>query len=314
MDRITVSGTLPNFFNLPIWVAQDCGLFARQGIEVELYLNTAIEEVFAWVKDGRAQIGRNSTELVILDREQGGRQAIIAGNLNKLPFSFIVRPEIESFVGLRGKTIGVSSLAAGSSSLVMDTLAAHGMHHPADYRLLAMGPMITRWDMLRSGEIDGGLQGVPYNFLALDHGYRELPLGTGGAVPFAFACFSTDIEWGVQNRDVVERFLVAIVEAHRAIASDDASPTDVAHGHMKAYGFDRGYAERSRQLCVATQVFPPDGDISTAGLETLINLSSLIRSLPNRAFTKPDDYVDRSYLRAAWARLGSASVPPARAA
>ena len=40
------------------------------------------------------------------------------------------------------------------------------------------------------------------------------------------------------------------------------------------------------------------------GLSTLIGLSSAIRDLPTRAFTRPDDYVDRSYLRAAWQRLG----------
>ena len=304
MDQLTVAGTLPNFFNLPVWVAQDCGLFARQGIEVDLYLNTAIEEVFERVRDGRAQIGRNSTELVILDRERGGGQMIIAGNLNRLPFSFIVRPEIRAFADLRGKTIGVSSLAAGSSSLVMDTLAAHGLHHPADYRLLAMGPMVTRWDMLRSGEIDAGLQGVPYNFLALDGGFRELPLGHTGVTPFAFACFSADAGWAGRNRDLVERFLVAIVEAHRAIASDDAAPTDIAHAHMRDYGFGRDHAARSRRLCVADAVFPRDGDVSSEGLSTLIGLSSAIRDLPTRAFTRPDDYVDRSYLQAAWQRLG----------
>ena len=304
MDHLTVAGTLPNFFNLPVWVAQDCGLFARQGIEVELYLNTAIEEVFAHVKDGRAQIGRNSTELVILDRERGGSQAIIAGNLNRLPFSFIVRPEIKSFADLRGKTIGVSSLAAGSSSLIMGVLAAHGLNHPDDYRLLPMGPMVTRWDMLRSGEIDAGLQGVPYNFIALDGGFRELPLGEGGAAPFAFACFSADIGWAARNRDLVERFLVAVIEAYRAIASEDPAPTDIAYAHMRDYGFERSHAERSRRLCLDTGVFPRDGDISSAGLATLISLSAEIRDLPKRAYTQPDDYVDRAYLKGAWARLG----------
>lgn len=304
MDRLTVAGTLPNHFNLPIWVAQDMGLFRRQGIEVDLFLHTSIDEVYARIKDGRAQIGRNSTEMVILDRERGGTQTIIAGNLNRLPFHFIVRPEIEGFAGLRGKTIGVSSLAAGSSSLVMDLLAAHGLQHPRDYRLLAMGPMVTRWEMLRSGEIDGGLQGVPFNFLALDHGYRDLPLGPDGdAGEFAFTCYSTDIAWGAANRDLVERFLVATLEAYRAIFSDDPAPDDIAHRHMEAHGFTRDYCARARRYCVEHDVFPRDGDISTAGLERLIGLSAEIRDLPNRAHTQADDYVDRSYLEAARRRL-----------
>ena len=304
MDIVTVAGTLPNHFNLPIWVAQDMGLFRRWDIEVDLFLHTSIDEVFARIKDGRARIGRNSTEMVILDRERGGTQTIIGGNLNRLPFNFIARPEITGFADLRGKTIGVSSLAAGSSSLIMDLLASHGLHYPGDYRLLAMGPMVTRWDMLRSGEIDAGLQGVPYNFLALDHGYRDLPLSADGdSGEFAFTCYSTDIAWGEANRDLVERFMAATIEAYRVIFSDDPAPDDIAHVHMRDYGFTRDYCARARRFCVDNAVFPRDGDISTAALERLIGLSADIRDLPNRAFTQPDDYVDRSYLHAAQRRV-----------
>lgn len=306
MDRITVAGTLPNHFNLPVWVAQDMGLFRRWDIDVNLFLHTSLDEVYAWIKDGRAQIGRTATEMVIVDRERGGTQTLIAGNLDRLPFHFVVQPEIEDFADLRGKTIGVSSLAAGSSSLIMDLLGAHGLRYPEDYRLVAIGPMVTRWDMLRSREIDAGLQGVPYNFLALDHGYRHLPLGTeGDAGWFAFTSFSTDMAWGARNRDTVERFLAAIVEAYGVIYSDDPAPDDIAFRHMGEYGFSREYCARARRFCVEDHVFPRDGDISTPAVDRLIGLSAEIRSLPSRASTDAEYYIDRSYLHAAWQRLAS---------
>jgi ABC-type nitrate/sulfonate/bicarbonate transport system substrate-binding protein len=309
MDRITVAGTLPNHFNLPIWVAQDMGLLRRWGIEADVFLHTSLDEVYARIKDGRAQIGRTSTEMVILDREQGGSQAIIAGNLNRLPFNFIAQPEIADVAGLRGKTIGVSSLAAGSSSLIMDLLADHGLVYPGDYSLVAIGPMITRWDMLRSREIDAGLQGVPYNFVALEQGYRDLPLGADGETGwYAFTCYCTDVGWGETHRDLVERFLAATVEAYRVIFSADPAPDDIAHRHMKDYGFSREDCARARRFCVETGVFPADGDISTLAVERLIGLSAGIRDLQTRAHTQAEQYIDRSWLHAAWQRLGAGSA------
>src|SRR3712207_7374002 len=46
-----------------------------------------IEEVDARVRDGRAQLAYGVTEHVVLDAEAGGRQTIVGGNVNKLPFS-----------------------------------------------------------------------------------------------------------------------------------------------------------------------------------------------------------------------------------
>src|SRR3712207_7425587 len=72
-----------------------------------------IEEVDARVRDGRAQLAYGVTEHVVLDAEAGGRQTIVGGNVNKLPFSFIARPEVRGFEDLRGRRIGVSSIQIG---------------------------------------------------------------------------------------------------------------------------------------------------------------------------------------------------------
>ena len=89
------------------------------------------------VATGAAQLNYGVTEHVILDAEAGGRQTIIGGNVNKLPFSLIAHPSVTAIAGLRGKRIGVSSLRAGSSSLVMKLLAGHGLRWPDDYELVS---------------------------------------------------------------------------------------------------------------------------------------------------------------------------------
>jgi ABC-type nitrate/sulfonate/bicarbonate transport system substrate-binding protein len=63
-----------------------------------------------------------------------------------LPFSLIGAKHIKSIEDLRGGTVGVSSLEAGSSSLILKIFEAHGLTYPGDYRLLACGPILARWE------------------------------------------------------------------------------------------------------------------------------------------------------------------------
>ena len=117
------------------------GYLRDEGLDVEIEVHETIDAVYERLRDGHVQCSRGTTEHVIIDREQGGDQEIIGGNLNKLPFSLIAAKHIKSIEDLRGGRVGVSSIAAGSSSLIMKIFAAHGLEYPRDYTLVPCGPI-----------------------------------------------------------------------------------------------------------------------------------------------------------------------------
>ena len=168
MNKLIFTAVSRNYFNLPIWIAQHRGMLADEGLDVAVELYEGVDEVTGRLRDGRAQIGYGITEHVVLDSEAGGFLEIVGGNVNRLPFSLITGKNIRSVGDLRGKTVGVSSIEAGSSSLVIKLLAARGLRYPDDYKMRAVGPILTRWEMRQSGEIDAGLQGAPLNYVAID--------------------------------------------------------------------------------------------------------------------------------------------------
>src|ERR1700760_1692111 len=139
MTKLTFTAVSRNYFNLPIWIAKHQGLFEDEGLDVSIELYESVDEVTNRLRDGRAQLGYGITEHVVLDAEAGGHLEIIGGNITRLPFSLIAGKNIRSFEDLRGKTVGVSSIEAGSSSLVMKLLAARGLEHQRDYRMRAVG-------------------------------------------------------------------------------------------------------------------------------------------------------------------------------
>jgi ABC-type nitrate/sulfonate/bicarbonate transport system substrate-binding protein len=201
---------------------------------------------------------------------------------------------------LRGKKIGVSSLRAGSSSLIMRLLAARGLHWPNDYELVPCGPILARWDMLRSGEIDAGLQGAPLNHMALDLGFVSLCEPRTEVPDFQFTSLDVDLRWARGNRDLLLRFLRGFLRAHEKFYTDQAFARDVA---MRETGIEARYADLAWAEYTRDAIFPRDGEASAAGVQALIETSALIRDLPARARTRAEDYIDRSWLAEARASL-----------
>jgi ABC-type nitrate/sulfonate/bicarbonate transport system substrate-binding protein len=300
MDPLTLAVVSRNYFNMPAWLGLHAGLFAAEGVDLRIEHIEGIEEVNDRLRDGRAQLAYGVTEHVVLDAESGGHQAIIGGNVNRLPFSLIARPGIEGVEGLRGRRIGVSSLRAGSSSLVMRLLAARGLHWPEDYELVPCGPILARWELLRSGAIDAGLQGAPLNHIALDAGFVSL-CEPGEEVPaFQFTSLNVDTRWAEANRDLLLRFLRGFLRAHERFFADRELSRAVA---VRESGIAPRYADRAWEEYTRAAIFPRDGEASEAGVQALIETSGLIRDLPARARTRAADYMDRCWLAEARASL-----------
>ena len=300
MTALKVSTLSRNYFNLPLWVGQANGLFAAEGLDVTLDVHESITVVYERLRDGHVQLSRGTTEHVILDREHGGDQEIIGGNLNKLPFSLIGAKHIRSFEDLRGGTIGVSSIEAGSSSLIMKIFSAHGLEYPRDYTLLACGPIMARWEKLRSGEIDAGLQGVPLNHIALDAGFVDLGDMRALFPDFQFSSLNVGGAWARANREAVVAFMRAWIKAHHWIFANKAASSVIAAAES---GVALPYAERAWDEYVQGRIFPADATVSIPAVQTLIDVSALIRALPRRSAMKAETYINSSYIEDAAMRL-----------
>jgi hypothetical protein len=64
-------------------------------------------------------------------------------------------------------------------------------------------------------------------------------------------------------------------------------------------GIGKSYALRAWDEYTADEIFPRDGDAGTAAVQSLIEISSLIRAVPNRVKSSADGYINRDYLNAA---------------
>jgi len=293
MKKITAGAISRNYFNMPFWIATHQGMFTDEGLDVTIDLHEPIDEVWRRLQDGRMDIALGVTEHIILDSEGGGHLEIIGGNVNRLPFSMISGKDVKSFSDLRGKTIGVSSIDAGSSSLVMKLMAAHGLHYPQDYKIVACGPILARWEKLQSGEIDAGLQGAPLNYIAVDQGFHSLCEPRDEFPWFQFTSLNIDSRWAQNNHDAVIRFMRAFIRAHEWFFANKEGCRTIA---MLETGITAEYADRAWDEYTAAEIFPRDAQANPESIQTLIDISALLRAIPKRADTQAKSYINHSYL------------------
>ena len=304
MTPLRFAAVSRNYFNVPVWIGVDQGYFPDEGIDLAVELHEGVDEVSNRLADGRVQLAYGITEHVILDSETGGQSEIIGGNVNRLPFSLIAAKGIAGFEDMRGKVVGVSSLEAGSSSLVMKLFEAHGLHYPADYTITAVGPILARWQKLQSGEIDAGLQGAPLNYIAADAGFPTLADPRTDFPDFQFTSLHVLAPWAEANRPLVVRFMRAFLRSHEWFYANRDGSGAIA---VRETGVERRYADRAWDEYVEAGIFPRDGDASDAAVQALIDISGLIRAQPQRTKSRAADYINRSYLEEAHSSLVGAA-------
>ena len=293
IKTIKLAAVSRNYFNMPIWVADYCGLFEEENIHVEIELYEPIDEVTERLEKGQVQLALGVTEHIILNHEAGGSLTIIGGNVNKLPFSLIAKPSIREFNDLKNKVIGVSSKSAGSSSLIMKILETRGLRYPQDYDLAEVGPILARWEKLQSGEIDAGLQGTPLNQIALEQGYVSIVEPKNYFPHFQFTSLNVDKHWARSNSELVASFMRAFIRAHRLFFSDQKLMGDIA---VKETGITRKHADIAWREYTEENIFSADGDISIDGIQCLIDESAMIRLISRRRGTNATEYVSREFI------------------
>jgi ABC-type nitrate/sulfonate/bicarbonate transport system substrate-binding protein len=296
MDQITIGMVAPAFLFFPIWVAQDQGFFAAEGIEARLVIYGATDKVTTALREGETQIGMVTPEGVIGDAAVGGSLRLIAGNANRAPLSLIVQKGIERIADLRGKRVGTSSLKEGTAVLVQTILAAHGLRYPGDYEFAIVGAHPQRWEHLQKGTIDAGLQLLPLNYVAEDAGFRNLAETSDYVPRYAFAAIGVNQHWAAVNRGLVVQMLKAL---HAATAWADAQRDAAAAILARAAKASPAYALRGLNEMLGHGVTPRDLRIDPEALEAVFAAMRATELIPPSTALSYTAVVDDSYLDAA---------------
>ena len=294
-DKIAAGLVSRTYFNMPLWAAQEHGLFAKEGLKVEgtIYGN---ESQVPPLLDGRFQVFIGSPELAIQNQAEDGPLRIVAGNTGKLVHSLISRAPFKRVEDLRGRMIGIFTDKEGTFFHVKAMLAAHGLNYPGDYQVKHTGGVPPRHKALLAGEIDAGLQSVPWNYLAEEAGMNNLGDVINYVPDWQFVSINVNSQWAEKNRDVLVRFLRVILRATEWLYANRDEASAIAARELPA---PIGHAERAWDFFTSTDALTRDVSVNLKGITQVIATLKETGLLRRGAPDDPKTYIDDSYLKAA---------------
>lgn len=212
--RIRLAGAAQGFNWLPVFVAEEQGMFERNGLKIDYQRLGSVDKATSAVREGTADLAITPPEGAIADHLQGGGLKIVGSNSERLPMSIVARPGIAGLNALRGMRVGTSSLTEGTAIYTQVVLNAVGLHYPGDYEFVLAGIHTARWAALQNDEVDAAPQPAPWNFLAERHGYGLLAEVSDAIPEIIFAAVIGHQKWLAANQDAVRRCIDAMTEAH----------------------------------------------------------------------------------------------------
>jgi ABC-type nitrate/sulfonate/bicarbonate transport system substrate-binding protein len=201
---------------LPLWAAQDVGLFKKHGLSVELIAVGSSTRGVAAMVSGYLDILAGGGSSGITSQLQGLTDMALFGNIiQTFLFSVMTQPSITDVSQLRGKRMGVTRFGGTLDFAARYYLKRHGLEAGKDVAFLQIGAMPDIAVAIASGAIESGVIGVPQNLLAKKQGLRELADLSEIGARYALAGLLAKRTFLAENHEVMVRFMKALVESIR---------------------------------------------------------------------------------------------------
>lgn len=199
---------------LPLWAAQDAGIFKKHGLPVELIAVGSSTRGIAAIASGDLEILAGGGSSGVTSQLQGFTDmALFANVIQSFLFSVMVQSSITDVSQLRGKRMGVTRFGGTLDFVARQYIKRNGMEPGKDVSFVQIGAMPDIVVSVLTGAIESGVIGIPQNFLAKKQGLRELADLSESGSRYALAAFVAKRSFLAENHERMVRFIKSQVEA-----------------------------------------------------------------------------------------------------
>jgi NitT/TauT family transport system substrate-binding protein len=234
---ITIASA-PNVFLSALYVAKDDGLFAKEGLKVNIVEVESGNDSIAALASGKAQFADVGFEDLAEMRKEGDDSVIMARDiLDRVTLTLVMRKQVAEQKGvtaqspladrlraLKGLKIGITSPGAPTDTYMRYYLGSVGLNPERDVQMVALGGGSALLAALEKGQIDAYHLSPPTPYVAAEKGFGVVLIdGPKGEVPeldrYDYTAFATSRQWAEENKDTAVAFSRAITAATQKVKS-----------------------------------------------------------------------------------------------
>jgi len=294
-DLVRVGLSALSLANSPLWVAEERGLFKKNGIEAEIILvgggaSRSVSSLLA----GDLQFATTGGGAAISAALGGADVVMMAAGNNKGVQRLIVRPDIKTPEAIKAKRIGVTGLGFSGHLALLLMLRKWGIA-PEEIQVLQVGASPVMVISLQKGGLDGAMLQDPSFFVAEDAGFKTLGDPAAMDIHYLQNVIAATRGYLRVNRDLTGRFIRGFVEGIAYYKKNKDESIKILMKKMRIERGNEGYLVRSYQLYAAQYIdnvpYP-----SIAGVKTILEF--LAKDNAKARGADPNAFVDPSFVKA----------------
>ncbi len=231
--RLTVSFPEISGDSLTAWVAQDEGIFTKNGLDVDLRL---IESA-----TGMAALLAGETDVALIGGSEvvgadvGGADVKVTAILDPYyPYLFEAAKDVNGAADLKGKKVGVSKFGSSSDTATRIVLQKVGIDPNKDITIVQVGSAGSRTAAVVGGAIQGAIAHPPENLKMEQAGFHVLFDLTSLGLPNDNLSVNAKASWLAGHRDAMQKFVDSLAEAMTFMKQDKTTTLKVIAKYFKS--------------------------------------------------------------------------------
>lgn len=274
--------------NLPLFVAAGAGIFAAEGVEVDVQRFDEMSATGDALSSGTAELGTAAFTQPLIDDGQPNPPRLVAGS-GLMGISLLAQPQIASVAELAGQSVGTFP-EDPLEVLLHDALEAAALGR-GDVTIRAFDRIDEAVAAFEDGEIAAVTLAEPHATRLRDAGARELSDGRElWGDPFPDTVLVASERLIAERPDVVRAAIRAMAKAEAHIRADLPGSIAMARGHFPGFS--------AAELATAALRQPPCVDVRSL-VPTVLGRWPTLQALGRAASgPAPADAVQLDLLRA----------------
>jgi NitT/TauT family transport system substrate-binding protein len=290
-ESITVIWTAVTGANGPLWTAYEEGYFKQQGLDVTMTHIASTSRAIAAVLANEAQFANTDPSSLVTADAEGGDMRLVIGLTNRLVFSVMAQPTINSPQDLKGKTLGITRAGSSTYTAAQQALKLWNLQPDKDVTLLPLNEVPSILAGMQARQVDAGVVSPPTSIQAKDAGFKELiDLAVDGP-DYPSVGISTTRSYVQSHPDVVRRFVRGYSMGLQRFKSDKQTGMTDMNKYLTLDDqteLDQTWQDFSKYLAD-----PPE--IPETGMQAVITDTAVDE--PKAQGTTPSDYMDLSFVK-----------------
>jgi NitT/TauT family transport system substrate-binding protein len=230
LASLVVSWNSVSADQVPVWMAAEAGLFAKQALDVDVRYIAGPTSMAALLS-GETQLAHIGGAEALSAIAGGADLVVIAVPGPVYPYLFYVPGAVRTPADLKGQKVGVTGVGSSTDIATRVGLPRVGIIPDTDVTLVSVGSISNLTAALLNGAVAGGMGHQPDSAVLEAKGFHALFDLASQHLPFANNVIAVQRSYLVAHRDVVQRYVDAIVAAIAREKSDKSYTITV----MKKY-------------------------------------------------------------------------------